>query len=45
MFISGKTAGVHVTDILAKLGVDSRLGAAARAREVGLDRPTSDSRR
>jgi DNA-binding NarL/FixJ family response regulator len=37
LFISGKTAGVHVTRILAKLGVHSRLQAAARARELGLD--------
>jgi DNA-binding NarL/FixJ family response regulator len=36
LFISGKTAGVHVTNILAKLGVHSRLQAAARARELGL---------
>jgi predicted ATPase/DNA-binding NarL/FixJ family response regulator len=41
LFISGKTAGVHVTNILAKLGVHSRLEAAARARELGLDRPTT----
>jgi DNA-binding NarL/FixJ family response regulator len=38
LFISGKTASVHVTRILAKLGVHSRLQAAARARELGLDR-------
>ncbi len=38
LFISGKTASVHVTNILAKLGVHSRLEAAARARELGLDR-------
>jgi DNA-binding CsgD family transcriptional regulator/tetratricopeptide (TPR) repeat protein len=37
LFISGKTASVHVTNILAKLGVHSRLEAAARARELGLD--------
>jgi DNA-binding NarL/FixJ family response regulator len=45
LFISGKTVSVHVTNILTKLGVHSRLEAAARARELGLDRPTSDSRR
>jgi DNA-binding NarL/FixJ family response regulator len=45
LFISGKTVSVHVTNILAKLGVHSRLEAAARARDLGLDRPTSDSRR
>jgi DNA-binding CsgD family transcriptional regulator len=33
LFISGKTVSVHVTNILAKLGVHSRLEAAARARE------------
>jgi DNA-binding NarL/FixJ family response regulator len=44
LFISGKTVSVHVTNILAKLGVHSRLEAAARARELGLDRPTADSR-
>jgi DNA-binding NarL/FixJ family response regulator len=37
LFISGSTAGVHVTNILAKLGVHSRLEAAARARQLGLD--------
>jgi len=31
LFISGKTVSVHVTNILAKLGVHSRLEAAARA--------------
>jgi len=44
LFISGKTASVHVTNILAKLGVHSRLEAAARARELGLDRPADQSR-
>jgi len=44
LFISGKTASVHVTNILAKLGVHSRLEAAARARELGLDRPADHSR-
>jgi DNA-binding CsgD family transcriptional regulator len=37
LFISGKTASVHVTRILTKLGVHSRLEATARARELGLD--------
>jgi DNA-binding CsgD family transcriptional regulator len=45
LFISGKTASVHVTNILAKLGVHSRLEAAARARDLGLDRPGDDGRR
>jgi DNA-binding NarL/FixJ family response regulator len=44
LFISGKTASVHVTNILAKLGVHSRLEAVARARELGLDRPVDQSR-
>jgi len=44
LFISGKTASVHVTNILAKLGVHSRLEAAARARELGLDRSTDHRR-
>jgi DNA-binding CsgD family transcriptional regulator/tetratricopeptide (TPR) repeat protein len=40
LFISGKTASVHVTNLLAKLGVHSRLEAAATARRLGLDQPT-----
>jgi DNA-binding CsgD family transcriptional regulator len=44
LFVSGKTASVHVTHILTKLGVHSRLDAAARARELGLDRPADHSR-
>jgi DNA-binding NarL/FixJ family response regulator len=44
LFISGKTVSAHVTNILAKLGVHSRLEAAARARELGLDRPVDSSR-
>jgi DNA-binding CsgD family transcriptional regulator/tetratricopeptide (TPR) repeat protein len=43
LFISGKTASVHVTNILAKLGVHSRLEAAATARRLGLDQPTSEA--
>jgi DNA-binding NarL/FixJ family response regulator len=38
LFISGKTASVHVTRILAKLDVHSRRDAAARAQQLGLDR-------
>jgi DNA-binding CsgD family transcriptional regulator len=37
LFISGKTASVHVTRILTKLDVHSRRDAAARARQLGLD--------
>jgi DNA-binding NarL/FixJ family response regulator len=37
LFISGKTASVHVSNILTKLGVHSRLEAAAMARRLGLD--------
>jgi DNA-binding NarL/FixJ family response regulator len=37
LFISGKTASVHVTRILAKLNVHSRRDAATRARQLGLD--------
>jgi DNA-binding CsgD family transcriptional regulator/tetratricopeptide (TPR) repeat protein len=43
LFISGKTAGVHVTNLMAKLGVHSRLEAAATARRLGVDAPTHDS--
>jgi DNA-binding NarL/FixJ family response regulator len=39
LFISGKTASVHVTNLLAKLGVHSRLEAAAVARRLGLEQP------
>jgi DNA-binding CsgD family transcriptional regulator/tetratricopeptide (TPR) repeat protein len=42
LFISGKTVSVHVTRILAKLGVHSRRDAAVLARQLGLDR-TLDS--
>jgi DNA-binding CsgD family transcriptional regulator len=42
LFISGKTASVHVTNILAKLGVHSRLEAAAAARRLGLDQPAQE---
>jgi DNA-binding CsgD family transcriptional regulator len=43
LFISGKTASVHVTNILTKLGVHSRLEAAALARRLGLDQPAQES--
>ncbi len=35
LFISEKTASVHVSHILAKLGVSSRLEAAAVAHRAG----------
>jgi DNA-binding CsgD family transcriptional regulator len=37
LFISPKTASVHVSNILAKLGVSGRVEAAAIAHRVGLD--------
>jgi DNA-binding CsgD family transcriptional regulator len=37
LFISPKTAGVHVSNILAKLGVAGRVEAAAVAHRLGLD--------
>jgi DNA-binding NarL/FixJ family response regulator len=42
LFISGKTVSVHVTNLLAKLGVHSRLEAAAVARRLGLDQPAQE---
>ena len=36
LFISPKTASVHVSNILAKLGVDSRVEAAAVAHRFGV---------
>jgi DNA-binding CsgD family transcriptional regulator len=36
LFISPKTASVHVTNIKGKLGVESRLEIALRARDLGL---------
>ena len=39
LFISESTAGVHVSHILAKLGVESRTEAATVAVRLGLDRP------
>jgi ATP/maltotriose-dependent transcriptional regulator MalT len=38
LFISTKTASVHVSNILAKLGVANRAEAGAAARRLGLDR-------
>jgi DNA-binding CsgD family transcriptional regulator/tetratricopeptide (TPR) repeat protein len=40
LFISRKTASVHVSHILAKLGVGTRVEAAAAARRLGLDAET-----
>jgi DNA-binding NarL/FixJ family response regulator len=37
LFISPKTASVHVSNILAKLGVTGRVEAAAVAHRRGLD--------
>jgi DNA-binding NarL/FixJ family response regulator len=39
LFISESTAGVHVSNILGKLGVASRTEAATLAVRLGLDRP------
>ena len=39
LFISAKTASVHVSNILAKLGVASRVEAAAVAHRLGLLAP------
>ena len=36
LFISGKTASVHVSNIMAKLGAASRTEAAAIAHQAGL---------
>jgi DNA-binding NarL/FixJ family response regulator len=36
LFIAPKTASVHVSNILAKLGVDSRVEAAAVAHRLGV---------
>jgi DNA-binding NarL/FixJ family response regulator/tetratricopeptide (TPR) repeat protein len=37
LFVSVKTASVHVSNILRKLGVNSRVDAAAVAQRLGLD--------
>ena len=39
LFISESTAGVHVSHILGKLGVETRTEAATIAVRLGLDQP------
>jgi DNA-binding CsgD family transcriptional regulator len=39
LFITPKTASIHVSRILAKLGVAGRGEAAAVAHRLGLDKP------
>ncbi|MQA96179.1 MAG: AAA family ATPase [Streptosporangiales bacterium] len=41
LFISAKTASVHVSNILGKLGVPTRGAAAAEAHRLGLFHPTA----
>ncbi len=38
LFISEKTASVHVSNIMAKLGAANRTEAGAKAHALGLDR-------
>ena len=45
LYISEKTVSVHVSNILAKLGVRSRAEAAALARQVSYAPPQSPARR
>jgi DNA-binding NarL/FixJ family response regulator len=42
LFITRKTAGVHVTHILNKLGVSNRVEAAMAAARLGLVDATDD---
>ena len=42
LFISPKTASVHVTHILNKLGVNNRVEAATIAVRVGANEPAED---
>ncbi len=44
LFISPKTASVHVSNILAKLGVDGRVEAATMALRLGIVGPSSAAR-
>jgi DNA-binding NarL/FixJ family response regulator len=41
LFIAEKTASVHVSRILAKLGVRSRVEAATAAHRLGLTAPSA----
>jgi DNA-binding CsgD family transcriptional regulator/tetratricopeptide (TPR) repeat protein len=41
LYISPRTAGVHVTNILRKLGVSNRVQAAALAERAGLRHPST----
>ena len=43
LFISPKTAGVHVSNILEKLGVERRAGAATVAQRLGLTHTSSSA--
>src|SRR5262249_20337356 len=43
LFISRKTASVHVSNILAKLGVATRVEAAALAHRRGLVKVSADA--
>jgi len=43
LFITESTAGVHVSNILGKLGVASRTEAATTAVRLGLDREDADA--
>ena len=43
LFISPKTASVHVSNIYGKLGVESRVAAATVAHEVGLVAPRTST--
>ncbi len=43
LFISEKTAGAHVSNILAKLGVSNRVEAAGLARRAGVLGPPQES--
>ena len=45
LFIARKTASVHVSNILGKLGVDSRVEAAAIAHRLGFGAGRADARR